>query len=587
MSQDLLIHWDFAKAVGFLADRKNSGVDSSDAISDSLRRRQNKEVERIHESLTSVRHKDVVTTKLMFEDALCFFQDPKCKDSAMWHFEKASTMGHDAITNSSDIVAKMEATSIATVAALFCHENDVQTAYEVCKRHIEKLHMTPEVQQVFKSKIRKTLKSKFKGMFTKRKRHQTMQTICMINFTLFRYFCSTGNVTNLKDWPTVSMPGSEVIQPVSQVMSVANKETGKVPLQGDLAELLVGDDVVLCIDDTGKEVRLWDPNEMTAGGSFQRWFPLASSLCEGSLVCVSQPLAPGQQSSVSTIDLSNFCQLERQKLPGDTNYILITVTDTTVAVIDDRGKINHLNLNDFSFRKQVRVHFPRKTDAENDRILLQKTETAVDNRFLYWWDVKTASLFKFNLLDGRKVKEVSTHAQIGLLSSNFLCAVELSNDRHISALEVRSADDLQVIFRNESPLKKSREVACAQFCAVNDGLLAVLYKSRRSYWLSVWEVTSGAQLWEKFFGGGKLSASIVSIAWYRGQFLLVALSDGTLMKYKIANDLMFGRRPLGGTLVRGATSCFNLATPGSPFPLTPGPKSRSMSNLLDSSISEF
>lgn len=586
MADDLLVTWDFAKVVSFMADRTACQLSSGDVMSDSLQRRMKNELTDVRGSLVSVKHKDIVPSRLMLEDAFGFLEDPKCRDSALWHFDKASTLAHDVIPVVSELKGKMDATCIATVAALFLHEDDAQQAFELCKKHIETLHACAEVQQVFKSKIRKTLKSKFKGMFTRKKRQQALQTVCMINFTLFRYFCGTGSIKNLKDWPTVAMQGCVKVQPVSQMMSVAEKEVGKVPLKGEMAEVMVSDDKFLCIDSTGKEIRLWDPKEMTAGGTFQRWFPMTSIVYEGFLICITEPLASGQQSSVATIDLADFTQRERLRIPGDVNYLFITITDSSVAIVDDKGNILHLSLSDFSLVKRARVQFPRKTGAENERITLSVTDSAVDSSALYWWDVKTASLFKFSLLDGKKVTEVSSHAKVGLLSDGYLCGVELSNDKHVLALEVRSAEDLHVVFKSEAPLQKSREVATTQFCSVSDGLLAVLYKSRRSYWLTVWEITSGVQLWEKFFGGGKLSAAIVSVTWFSGQDLLVGLSDGTLFKYRVATDLSFGRRSQEGTMVRGATSLYNLATPGSPLALTPAPKSRSMSNLLDSSLSE-
>ena len=580
MSGDLLIDWEFTKAVAFLADRATHGMSPTGALSDSLRRKQTSEITTVKDSLMTIRTRELTPAKLMLEDAFCFYVDPACRESALWHFKKAASLAWEAISTAPDARAKIEATSIATVGALFANEENTEQACTLCKRYVEKLHSCAEVQQVFKAKMNRSFKNKVRGMFTKKKRQQILQTICTVNFTLFRYFCKVGVISNLKQWPTVSMPGSDVIQPVTQMLSVAEKATGKVPMKGTVSEMIDAGHRVVCVDDTGKELQVWDADSMRSGGSFQRWFPLASTIVDGVLITVSEPLAVGQQSFVSTLDLLDFCQLERYKLPGGTKYLHVTVTDTSVAIIDNKGRITHLNPNDFTLQKQVRIHFPRKTDLESDRITLVRTQSAVDSRCLYWWDVETASLFKFNLFDGRKVKEVSSHAQVGLLTNHYLCAVELKG-QFVSALEVRSTEDLTVVFKNDCLLKTSRQIACERFCCVSEGLLAVLYQSRRSYWLTVWELTSGAQLWEQFFGGGRLSAPIVGLSWFKADFLLVVQSDGNIIRYKVCGNWTAGRKMSTSYIIRGAASLFNLATPGSPVPITPGQKSRSMSNLLD------
>lgn len=242
--------WAFSKAVSLLSDGTTRHLRKTDVGNEVIRRKVVGDLIEVRDSLSILSLKELETARFQLENGLVLCQQ-EATTHASSEFEAARRNAEMAFSAVHDLEAKIEATKMAVMAALYQYDDDLSIAHTLCLQYIRRLHELPELKETVRVHLYEStpmslaeatewlvnlywmprasswpilrdamrLYRSVKDWITGTDRKALFESLCRLNLILGVFFLKNKIIDDLEDWPAIAVENHETVQPLDYILS--------------------------------------------------------------------------------------------------------------------------------------------------------------------------------------------------------------------------------------------------------------------------------------------------------------------------------------------------------------------------------
>ena len=395
--------WAFAKAVSLLSDGATSHLRKGDISNDVIRRKVIGELLEVRDSLSTLTLKELETARFQLENGLILCQHEEATSYAHSEFEAARRNAEMAFSAVHDVEAKIEATKMAVMAALYQYDDELNIAHTLCMQYIRRLHELPELKETLRVHMYESTPMSLseatewlihlywmpkgsawpivrditrvyralKDWVTQTDRKAVLESVCRLNLILAVFFLKNKVLDDLQDWPSISIANHDPIQPLEHILGF--DKTNQHQIRGpdwDVKVLGAEDnDNVICLCHRPKsplEVVQLNINDMSESRLLKiKYWPCVLHAINDKWVVIV-----GQREGTCGISVLNrrSWRFDREKeiaYQQNNNDQLVRVLqvslqDDLLCLLQRNGSVTQIDLNKMAIQQTTSLHLAKE-----------------------------------------------------------------------------------------------------------------------------------------------------------------------------------------------------------------------------------